>query len=266
MNKARKAYRKRGARKPLRKRIPVVSAAVKSYVKRTIHNNIENKCVQISGGNSFGNINESVEMNAFPMCPLSGFWSIQQGVTQGTRISNQIKTRKVYLNYVLRPTQYDASFNQAPQPTIVQMYLGYVKNTPCFAPAAPDVAQLFQSGAFTTGPVGTLRDTIAVINTDYWVIKKRWTHKIGYAINDGLGAQAAAQYAANNDFKLNVIKRIDITKMVPATYQFNDSSISPTSKNLFFMYTAVATNGASFNATTLPTNIEFWVDYHFEDA
>jgi len=265
VKKPRRVYRKRAARARQPKRT-TVSMAVKKYVKRSIHSTIENKCVQVNGGNSFGNVLESPELNAFPMCPLSGYWSIPQGVQQGNRVGNQIKTRKVFLSYVLRPTPYDATNNALPQPTEVQLLLGYVKNTPSFAPAALDISQLFQSGSTVAAPVGNLRDLISVINTDYWTIKKRWIHKIGNAAYDGTGKQAGAQSFTNNDFKLNVVKRIDITKMVPATYQFNDSSISPTSKNLFLMYQAVASSGGTFTATVLPTNIEFWVDYHFEDA
>jgi len=265
MNKSRKAYRKRSARKP-RKRVTMVSAAVKKYVKRTIHTNIENKCVQINGGNSFGNVLESPDFNAFPMCPQSGYWGISQGVLQGNRISNQIKTRRAYLSYVLRPVAYNAITNPNPIPCEVQLMLGYVKNTPSFPPAAVDITQLFQSGSSVAAPVGSLRDIISVINKDFWVIKKRWTHKIGYASATGTGALASAQFHANNDFKYNVVKRIDITKMMPATFIFNDAGISAISKNLYFMYYAVSADGSILGAQFLPANIEFWLDYHFEDA
>ena len=264
MNKARKHLRKRVARKRTKK--PTVSLAVRKYVKRTIHTQIENKSIQINGGLSFGNVNESPDFNAYPMAPLSGYWGITQGVAQGNRISNQITTRKAYLSYVLRPNAYEVSTNANPRPCEVQLMLGYVKNTPSFAPASLDIQQLFQAGSSATAPVGTLRDIISVINTDYWTIKKRWTHKVGYASATGTGGVAAAQYNSNNDFKLNVVKRIDITKMLPAKYQFNDNSISPTSKNLFFMFYAVSSTGAAYSATDLPVNIEFWLDYHFEDA
>ena len=258
---------------PLRKRAKktrapksTVSVAVKKYVNRALHTTIENKSVQINYGLSFGNVLESPDMNAFPMLPLSGFWTIPQGTGAGGRIGNQIKTRKCYLNYVLRPNVYDALFNAVPRPTEVQLMLGYVKNTPSFVPAALDINQLFQAGSSVAAPVGSLRDIVSVINTDYWVIKKRWTHKIGFAQASGTGASAGAQYYSNNDFKYNVVKRLDITKMVPTTVQFNDGGLTPTSKNLFLMYQSVNADGGVFGATVLPTNIEFWIDYHYEDA
>lgn len=266
-------YRKKNYRKrmPMRKKRAVgkrssVSVGVKKYVQRAIHTQIENKSVQINGGYSFGNVNESPDLGAYPMAPLSGFWGITQGVAQGNRVGNQIRTRKVYLNYVLRPTIYSATSNPFPQPVEVQLMLGYVKNTPSFAPAGLDVQQLFQSGSSAVAPVGSLRDIISVINTDYWVIKKRWTHKIGYSAATGTGSNPNNQYFQNNDFKLNAVKRVDITKMLPALIQFNDNAISPTTKNLFFMQNAVTSDGGINDATRLPANIEFWIDFHFEDA
>jgi len=266
------AFKKRPIRrikKVYKKRVSkpkAVSVAIKKYVKSTIHRQIENKSFQINGGVSFGNVNESPDFNAYPMAPLLGFWSISNGLGQGNRIGNKIQIRKVMLNYILRPTPYDATFNPLPGPSHVQLFLGHIKSAPSALPASSDVNQLFQSGNSVTAHVGTLRDIISVINTDYWTIKKRWTHKVGYASATGTGGVAAAQYNANNDFKLNVVKRIDITKMLPAKYQFNDNSITPTSKNLFFMFYAVSSTGAAYSATDLPVNIEFWLDYHFEDA
>lgn len=261
-----KNNRRKRAYKPRKPRAKKISDAVKTYVKKALHTQVENKSVQINFGNSFGNVLEAPDFNAYPMCPLTGFWSISQGTNSGSRIGNQIKTRKCYLNYVLRPNPYEITFNSNPAPTEVQLMLGYVKNTPCFLPSSLDINVLFQAGSSTAAPVGSFRDIVSVINTDYWVIKKRWTHKIGYASASGTGGNVVNQLYTNNDFKLNVVKRLDITKMVPATYQFNDNSITPTSRNLFLMYYAVNASGAINGSTALPTNIEFWIDYHYEDA
>ena len=268
--KKRRIYKKRSAlkKKPVRggRKSSAVSSAVKQYVKRFVHTQAENKSVQINAGNSFGNVNESPDFNAYPMCPLAGYWAIAQGVGQGSRIGNVIKTRKIYLNYVLRPTAYDAVVNPSPRPCEVQLMLGYVKSTPSTIPTALDVTNLYQSGSSGVAPLGTLRDIISVINTDYWVIKKRWTHKIGYASATGTGGNVANEFFANNDFKYNIVKRIDITSMCPATHTFNDAISTVTSKNLFFMYYAVAADGINLGATQLPTNIEYWVDFHYEDS
>jgi len=268
-------YRKKGVKKRamMRKKRVVgkkrssVSAGVKQYVKSYLHSQIENKCVQINPGPvSFGNFLESPDFNAYPMAPLNTYWNINQGVGQGNRIGNIIKVRKTYLNYTLNPQPYNAGTNTTPQPSEVRLMLGYVKSTPTFSPVPGDFAQLFQSGSSSAAPVGTLKDLIAVYNVDYWNIKKSWTHKIGYASSTGTGGPADQQYLANNDFKLNVVRRLDITKHMPKTCVFNDTSATTNTKNLFFMYYAVAANGGTYSNITLPVRIDFWIDFHYEDA
>jgi len=243
-----------------------VSLAVKKYVKRTIHSNIENKCVQINSGGSFGTINQDATLHAYPMLPLTGYWGINTGVGQGNRVGNIITVRKVRLNYIIRPNPFEATINVVPKPCDVQLFLGYVRNTPSFNPINLDIAQLFQSGSTSSAPVGTTRDVISVINKDYWIIKKRWTHKIGYASNTGSNPQAAPQFYANNDYKFNAINTIDITKMCPTKCIFNDAASTTNTRNLFFFYQSVYADGSTGNASQLPVNIDYWIDFHYEDA
>ena len=270
--KKRRNYRRKSAPKgrrvtARRGKSSAVSVAVKKYVKRTVHANIENKCFQVNPGQlGFGNVNESPEFNAFPCAPLNGFWTISQGVGQGSRVGNIIKVRKTYLNYILRPSPYDATTYPNPQPCMVRLMLGYVKNSPAFTPIASDIQQIFNSGSAVQAPVGTLKDLISVYNTDYWTIKKSWTHKMGFAISGGTGASPGVQSHANNDFNYNAMKRVDITQHMPKTCVFNDTFATTNTKNLFFMFYAVAAGGGTFASTQLPCFIDYWIDFHYEDA
>jgi len=263
--RSRKTTKKRASRGG--KRSSGVSSAVKGYVKKELHSAIETKCVQINPGQlSFGNVAEAPDFNAYPMAPLNTYWTVPQGTGQGNRVGNIIKVRKCTLSYVLRPAQYDALTNPNPQPSEVVMFLGYVRNTPAFAPVPGDINQLFQAGSSSLAPVGSLKDIISIYNTDYWMIKKSWRHKLGFANNAGSGNSPASQSFANNDFKLNVVKRLDITKHMPKTCVFNDTSSTTNTKNLFLMFYAVSTNGGVYSSITLPVNIDYWIDFHYEDA
>ena len=261
-----KTTRKTRAYRRKSKSTKKVSKSVKKYVKSQISRNIENKCINVNGGGSFGNIAESADMNVYPMLPYTGYGTIPQGVTQGTRIGNSVKVKKLMLSYVLRPLPYNASFNPIPQPVEVDMYLGYVNQVPGFLPVPGDFTYLFQNGASTAAPNGTLRDLISTVNTDYWTIKKRWRHKIGYAAYAGTGSDAPSQQYTNNDFKLNVVRKMDITKLVNKNLKFLDAANTLQGKNLFLFYEAVASSGGAFSSTTLPCNIEFWIDLQYEDA
>jgi len=262
-------YRKRVSKKT--KRVAggkrgFVSAGVKKYVKRAIDLEVEDKSVQINQQISFGSISESPDMNAFPMCPKDNYWVLGLGSGAGSRLGNRVKIKSVHLNYVLRPNPY-GEFNLAPVPCNVLLYLGYVKNAPSYVPVSADFSQFFQGGNSVYAPSGTLKDSIAVINKDYWVIKKRWMEKIGYAFNDGTGAIPGNQYFANNDYKMNAVRKIDITKYCQKTCVFNDSvNNGQTNRNLFFMYEAVSSTGFNTGATTLTCNIDYWIDFTYQDA
>nr|UOF82259.1 capsid protein [Cressdnaviricota sp.] len=267
-----RVYRKRAPRKLIRRKRAVgkrrssVSATVKKYVKSQIHKNVENKVMNVAVAGAFGNILQSPTMNVFPMTPYTGYLVISQGVTANARLGNQVTTRRVMLNYCLVPKPYDATTNPLCRPQEVDMFLGYVKATPSTLPNATDFNNLFQVGSTSLGPQGELPDLIADINKDYWHISKRWRHKVGYADVTGTGAAAGSQYYANNDFKFNVVRKLNITKYCPKTLLFNDSANTPTSRGLFFFYQCVSATGAVQPVTTLALDIDYWLTYEYEDA
>jgi len=53
---------------------------------------------------------------------------------------------------------------------------------------------------------------------------------------------------------------------VPKTVTFNDAVSTPQGKNLFFFYQAIRDDGLTAASTQLPVNIEFWIDFKYEDA
>lgn len=243
-----------------------VSIAVKKYVKKALGNAIENKSVAVSGSNEFGSIAEQSDMNVYPMMPYTGYITIPQGVTQGTRTGNQVKVRRVTLNYALHPLQYNATTNPTPQPIEVLMYLGNIKRAKGDIPAPPDFSNLFQLGGTSTAPTGTIIDTCFEINKDFWDIKKAWSHKLGYANYDGTGTSGNFQRYANNDFKLSVVRRLDITKLCPANLKFDDSNTTVQGNNLFLFYQAVSANGNSLSATQQVAKINYFITITYEDA
>lgn len=261
-----KSTKKRTLRKKRVTKKGSVAVAVKKYVKQQLHKNVENKVQNVQAGANFGAITNSPSMYVYPMTPYAAYWTIGQGVTQNTRIGNQIKPVKVMLNYVIRPNPYDATTNGGPTPMQIDMFLGYVKATPSVLPTAIDMQYLFQIGNTSGPPIGNLTDVISSVNKDYWVIKKRWSHKVGYSLATGTGSNIQYQYFANNDFKMNVTKRLNITDMIPSTITFNDGGLATTAKGLFFFYQGISSAGNILAGTQLPCNIQYWVDFEYEDA
>lgn len=257
-------------RKVLRKRRglgkPKVSTTVKSFVKSAIAKQTENKTASVEANINFGSILQNATMNAYPMLPYTGYLTIPQGVTQGTRIGNICKVKRVTLNYTLLPLGYNITTNPNMLPFTVVLYLGAVKQYKGLLPQSSDVALLYQLGASTVAPSGTLSDLIYNINKDNWDMKKVWTHKIGYAANEWNGGSSTNQYYTNNDFKLNAFRRMDITKHCAKTMKFNDSIATQQGNNLFFMFQTIQSNGTAAPATVQQCNIRFFVTIDYEDA
>lgn len=265
--KRRSYAKKRSTKKRVAgKRKSSVSVGVKKYVKRELHKNIENKVQNVNYSHDFGCFLNSTSMNAYPITPYTGYLQIGHGVLQNNRVGNQIRTAKVMLNYVLRPNPYSAVSNAGPAPVEVEMFLGYLKQFPSNLPTAGDFNNFYQVGNTSVAPTGNLNDLASSVNKDYFVIKKQWRHKIGYANNAGTGSNVAYQTFANNDFKLNIIKKLNITSHVPKLIQFNDASPTATSRGLFFWYQGVSSAGNILASTQTPIHIDFWIDFSYEDA
>jgi len=267
--KKRRVYKKKTAfKKSVRggRKSSVVSSAVKTYVNRTIHRQIENKNVQLNSSTSFGNILQSATLNVAPLTPYTGALLIAQGTGSANRTGNEVKTRKVMLKYCLIPKAYSAVSNTTPRPMYIQMWLGYVKNSSGLRPIASDFDQLYNYNNTVNPILGQLFDLNQSINTDYWTIKKYWTHKIGYAINTSSGSDGNNANYANNDFPYSVVKKLDISKLYPKTLKFNDVSATISGPGLFFFYQCLAANGDTLAASQLPCNLQWQLEVQFEDA
>jgi len=264
---AKKIARKTTSRKGKYAKKTKVSVAVKKYVNRMIHVDQENKVANFNPAVvKIGSVANSTNLYMRPLLPYPSYNTISQGIGAGQRIGNEIKIRKAVLRYVLRPNPYNVDSNPFPAPVQVDMFLGRTRLCPGDQPISGDFVNLFQNGNSSIGPVGSLNDLIANPNGDYFTIKKRWSHKIGYNDYYGSGSIATQQYFANNDFKMNVIKKLNITKMMPKTIKFNDGTNTVQGPGLFLWYQCVSASGAVNGSTVLPAHLSFWLDIQYEDA
>jgi len=265
-----KKYAKRYAKKYARKsNVRGVSAAVKKYVNRTVHANIENKQVQVQVGANFGNITENATLNVRPLTPYPGYIQISQGSGQNSRTGNQCKVRQATLKYVLYQHKYNETTNNQLVPVEVQMFIGFVKNSSGLLPTASDFYSLYQYNNTVNPIFGDLFDLNQKINTDYWTIKKYWRHKLGYSTVIASDAEPVARpWAgyANNDFKLNIVRTMDITKLYPKNLKFNDVSDTLQGQGLFFFFQAVAADGSILPSNQTPAVINWQLDVSYEDA
>lgn len=266
-------------RKPLRRRMvkakrpyktkskgtTSVTKAVRTYVKKTIHSQIENKTIQYSRNLAIGNVLNSTSLYAQALTPHSSSYTIAQGLGQANRIGNVIRVIKATLNYILYPISYDAVANPTPRPCEVMLVFGNIKGNTKSLPGGA-VSSIYQDGNTAAAADGTLSDMLRSFNKDFWNVKKRIVHKVGCSAYTGSGAAGGPQYYNNNDFPFNVKRRLDLTSMFPKRITFEDTVVDPTSNGLFLMMEAVSAENSLFGATVTPIGVEYWVDLVYEDA
>lgn len=249
-----------------RKSAPKVSKTVKSYVSKAIAKQAENKVININQAREFGSYLDSNTMNAFPLTPYTTlFPGPTLGVASNQRIGNECRTRNVMLSYVLRPTPYNATANPLPVPVHVQMYLGYLKQSSGSLPGSAEFTAFYNNGSSSFAPSATLSDLCADENTDRFTILKKWVHRVGFQVTNGTGSNAGWSSYSNNNFQLNVVKKINVTKYYPKILRFDDASQSLQSRGLFMWYQAIGANGLALASGIRPVAIDFWVKLEFED-
>ena len=265
----RRNYRRKYKRM-YKKRNPNLSLAVKSYVNRAIRKASENKLVNWKYSGLLGAwdapFSAWLSSNLFQLTPNVSNLTISQGVGQANRIANHINTRKVMLKYILWPTQYDLVLNPNPRPVDIRIVIGSYKPDLVNGPTYTSFNNYFQSGNTTTAPLGNLLDMVSNINKDQFQIYSDKIVKLGYSVDNGTGGVPGTQYFSNNDYKMNIIRKINITRYVTKQFGFNDSTNTPSSgRALFIWFMYVNADTASTNANYKQANVAIDVDYTFDE-
>lgn len=248
--------------RPYKKRGQKVSMAIKKYVKAAISRKAETKSTYVQNAINFGSILESPDLNLAPILWYPSYHTLSIGASDGNRLGNKVTIKKVYLRYTLNCLGYDAITNPNPLPVHVQLFLIRLKGQKNTLP--PDVSRIYNLGGSAFANTGGLVDLNASLNTDLFQ-GKIWSHKLGFANYAGSGGLLAQQTFANNDFPLNIVKRLDITRMFQKTALFDDSSQAVINGNYFFGYQSIAATNSVTGSTILNTRINYSIEIQYED-
>jgi len=260
---AKRAYKRKSAKRAGKR------PALKKMIRREIARNIENKTVQyfnydkrlyIPGNVSF------ITDNIFPVGVDPAAIVIPAGTGQGARIGNVVKTKRLMFRGTIVPLPYDSTFNPAPQPAQVKMYIFYDKTAPTTVPNPIAANDFFQNGSSTKGFQNDLVDMWSPVNKDRYRILATKTCKIGCAAYEGSGNSSLNSFFANNDFKYNFNFSFNLTKHVPQMVKFNDGTAVPTTRGIFCMVQYVAASGSLFPTAWYTLGMQYMLDYQYEDA
>lgn len=204
--------------------------------------------------------------NMIPLFPLATYWTLSQGVGQGERIGNSIRSHKLIYTGVLGPNAYDATYNAIPQPQEVLFMVLRRKDLGDGQPTS--LTSLYEVGNGVTSPTGAMIDVLREINEDLYDVPFKRLFKVGPAVNDGSGNSNTYQRFANNDFKYNCKFRMDLTKYIDKIVRFNDASTSQVGAKCYYWAVWMPVNAAATagGANDRPVQLTSQLIYHYKDA
>lgn len=202
--------------------------------------------------------------SSISIAPSSTGFVIPNGTGQGNRIGNVIRTKKAVVKGIIHQNGYSAT-NPQPQPVQVRMLIFKDKFNPAAQPAAVAL-DLFQTGSTAVGPANDLADQMLDVNKDRYQVYHDETFKLGFANFGGLGTNTTFQSFSNNDFKMNCEFSVDITKFIPKTIMYNDTSPAPMNDNLWMIFIPSFAAGGGMTADSTICNMSWSASYQFTDA
>jgi len=182
--------------------------------------------------------------------------TIGQGDGQGNRSGNEISTVKCTLSGVLRfNTTFNTLTGYKMAPVYVTMWIVTIQRH--LADSMQSLETILQNSFFENGNLsqgfdGTINDMVKKPNNAMVRVLKRRVFKLGASeiwsatANTGAAANsdAANQRWTNNDFALTKMFNMDITKITPKRYRFNDSvDIQLNNRRRWLFFTCARVDG-----------------------
>lgn len=288
------AYRKKTYRKKrtFRKKGGIVKRAVRKAKKQIFAKRVKtvvNRMSETKNINYFINnfIGTSVLSAGFgntikcllPTGNTGGVLLLNQGTGQGNREGNKVSTVRMMLKGVIHiNTAYDATFNYNMCPLYIAMYVFKVKGS--IPDTVGDVTTVvnntfFQDGNASSGFSGTLRDLTREVNSQQVMLLKKRVFKVGTSnVVSAFGvasANNANQQFGDSTVGISKMFRMDLTKCIPKTIQYNDTTSTPVNRQTYFMWVPfrvdgqlIATSLGAYTGTQ-PFYVDYSVDYMYKD-
>lgn len=185
---------------------------------------------------------------------------LSQGLGQGNRIGNAVRVRSSKLVVFVNVTS--AASDIAATPTMIRVWIVSSKILNTNAPASLQFTDFFQLGSSNSGFQGNMLDMLFPVNTDNWTVYMDKTIKVG------LGSIPATNvnnnYPDNSSF--NHKFEFDWSDNFKSKLDYDDAPTEVTNRNLFMVYCACRSDGASATAGTTIAEFHFTNNVIYEDA
>ena len=230
---------------------PKISNAIKSYVRKSIHRNVENKMITTYASNN------SVTGPQFilPLTPL-----ISQGTGESGRIGNKITLLSANLSFVLNLTPYNLTTNPYASPVMFRWMLITQVNS---NGSVLSLSNFFQVNNSSVSIQGNHLDLLLKVNEELFKVHKQGQFRLGASSNST--TFPASSSVAMEASKFSIQKRIYFNKYLHKKIEYDDTTVTPTNTNLWFLLFPVYANGST-NSAYVNANISYVYTHTYEDA
>lgn len=235
-----------------------VSTAVRSYVRRAIHSNLENKCwISYAANQTVMSAGTSLPIYSINLLPNS----LSQGVGKAGRIGNEINLRSgtIYGRVNLLP--YNVTTNPTPSPVLVRFFLLSCKQTnqPTMT-SSVQFGTFFEIGNTASLPQGNSLDMVLPVNNDFWTLYASKVVELGCTAT-GSGFATGAIY---DNSKFSYGFKFSFGKYVKRI-KYDDATTPQINRNLFLCIQPVYADGSNTSGY-IPLEVHYCVKDTFEDA
>jgi len=188
-------------------------------------------------------------------------YTMTRGTANNQMVGNRIKIRSLVHKFVITPEPYNATTNTQVTPTNVIVYYFKSKRFPAIDQTVDQFANSVSAGLADFldiggdyGFVGNLLDLTRKVAPENYTLLKRRVYKIGNA-SPPTGSSANADHPrTNNDYKMNKIGSVNLTKYAKGTWTQDDSG-AWTRPWIFCIWQVVDATGNIFAVSQLPVFI-----------
>jgi len=273
-------------RKPLRKYKPRAKAprsskpksrrprvALRKTIRSVIRSQVEKKNFVYSATlfpQVLQGLTATLGGNVLVCTPSSSLYgpTMSRGTADGNYIGNKFKIVNYVHQFVLTPTAYNATTNTQMTPCWVRVY--YFKNK--FAPCSDLVANnfnavgtFFNGGTTTLGFGGSLMDLTRKIDNQNFTYLTHRTYKVGQAAPATTSGTTSYHPYTNNDFKLSVLGKVNLSRFFKQPVTINDASVTMTPW-VFMLVQCISAHGNILATSQLPIQMQNEMIITYTDA
>lgn len=254
IKKSAKSFKKK---RTFRKKVSKVPLAIKSYVKKALHVNIENKVLTSYAANQSINVAVSNVPSWINLMPV-----VSAGIGSGNRIGDEINVVKAYIRGRINILPYNVTTNPL-SPVLVKMWLVSHRRINSNQLTDTDISTTFFTiNNGTIGFQGNMLDMIFTPNLDSWKIYKTKSFELGSSSSSGTTGSAGTYF---DNSAMTVPFYFEYAKHVGKVKYLNGASV-PQNKNLFLVIQVITADGSSSASSIQPAESHFVSRIEFEDA